>query len=162
MAKRPKPGDVIIFEVPEGCVFLQYLGRHAVYGDSVLVCPEFKAKSTEVSSELFSNAYPRFYPLLGSVSRGLSKIVGHLPCLTQVPVLLRRPAVVLSDGRIEAWVIVDSHEEIVKKKLNAKDLQIPLSGMVNHEYLAECIRRKWRPEKVNLSMSLTQPSARTR
>lgn len=144
MVKRAKPGDVLEVEVPEGRIYLQFLGTHPEYGDGVAVRPTPSPAPAQVDEALFENSYILFYPARAAVNRGLANVVGWLPC-GGIPRRLRRPGVRVG-RRIETWVIEEGSQEETKRQLSEEELQLPLAVIWNHELLVQRVTEGWRPE----------------
>jgi hypothetical protein len=147
MAKRAKPGDVAEVQGLAGrLIYLQYLGVHPKYGDTIVVAVRVRDTRPEVTAELFKDGYVTFYPFRLALGQGLAEIVGHL-APAEVPMRLRRPGAI--HGRqIVTWVIEDgSGSEVVKKSLSDDELRIPIGGIWNHEFLLERVSEGWRPEQ---------------
>jgi len=77
MGKRAKPGDVAEVHGPAGrLIYLQYLGAHPKYGDSILVAVRMHETRPEIRVELFRDGYVTFYPFRAALSQGLAQISG--------------------------------------------------------------------------------------
>jgi hypothetical protein len=86
MGKGAKPGDVAEVQGPAGrLIYLQYLGAHPEYGDSILVAVRMHDTRPEISVELFRDGYVTFYPFRAALSHGLAQIVGHLADVVPSP-----------------------------------------------------------------------------
>ena len=144
MAKMPKPGDVVELNGPNGNVYLQYLGKHAEYGDGVTVCPWLHTGRLEPTAALFRDGYVAFFPVVAAVARGLASIVGRLMPV-EIPTLLRRPGV-RSPNRVETWIIEDGGIESVKTKLSDAERRLPIAAIWNRELLLQRVAEGWRPE----------------
>lgn len=146
MARRAKVGDVLEVVVPEGNIYLHYLGAHPEYGDGVEVCPTKFPGSAPITESLFREGFVVFYPVRAAVGQGLAKVVGQLPS-SGLPNRLRRPGA-RRGSRIISWIIEeDSHEE-VKQQLTEEELRLPLAVIWNHEFLVQRVLEGWRPEQV--------------
>jgi hypothetical protein len=144
MAKRSRVGDVLEVAVPEGTIYLHYLGVHPEYGDGVAVCPKRFPSPVPVDEKLFGNSYVVFYPARAAVLRGLAKVVGQLPS-RDLPRRLRRPGARLG-SKVETWIIEEDSREEVKRLLSDEDLRLPLAVIWNHELLVQRVLEGWRPE----------------
>lgn len=130
--------------MPEGRIYLQYLGTHREYGDGVAVSPTAFPCPVPVAENVFGDSYVVFYPARAAVARGLAKVVGWLPP-RGIPTRLRRPGARLG-SKVETWIIEDDSREEVKRQLMEDDLRIPLAVIWNHELLLQRVREGWRPE----------------
>ena len=144
MAKRAKPGDVVMVSTSAGPVYVHYLGRHRVYGDGVTVCPTKQVGTVLPSLDLFQDGYFTFFPVGVAVARGLASIIGHLPS-SGIPTRLRR-AGRRSGNKVETWIIEDGAAEVVRKKLTDAELRLPIASIWNLEALAQAVSEGWRPE----------------
>jgi len=141
--KRAKVGDVLELEAGNRFAYLHYIGKHAEYGDAVLVNPRLQKRQTSVTSDIFADAYIAFYPAMAAVSQGLVDVVAHLPPPT-LPSRLRR-AGARSGRRVDTWIIEDGSREVVKTKLSDEELQLPIAAIWNHELLVQRIAEGWTP-----------------
>jgi hypothetical protein len=144
MARRPTPGDVLELAVPDGVIYLHYLGKHVEYGDGVVVCLRKQAKRAPVSPDLFREGYVTFYPVIAAVGRGFAAVVGHLPS-PGLPERLRRRGAI-SGRKVETWIIEDGSKEVVKQELSDEERQLPIASIWNHEFLVQRVNEAWRPE----------------
>jgi hypothetical protein len=146
MAKRAKPGDVLAISVPDGAIYLHYLGRHSEYGDGVALCPRIQASGAAITLALFRDAYVAFYPVIAAVGRGLADVVGHLPS-PGLPHRLRRPGARVG-SKVATWVLEDrSGAEVVKRHLSEEERHLPIAVIWNHELLVQRVVEGWRPEQ---------------
>lgn len=130
--------------MPEGRIYLHYLGVHPEYGDGVAVCPKRFPGPVVVEERLFDSSYVVFYPARSAVVRGLAKVVGQLPS-RGLPRRLRRPGARLR-GKVETWIVEEDSREEVKRLLSDEDLRLPLGVIWNHELLVQRVLEGWRPE----------------
>jgi len=144
MAKRARVGDVLEIVVPEGQIYLHYLGVHLDYGDGVKVCPTRFQSPVAVAENLFRDSFVVFYPARVAVTRGLAKVVGHLSS-SGLPRRVRRP-VGRSVKDVRTWVIEEGIREEVKHDLSDEELRLPLGEIWNHEFLVQRVLEGWRPE----------------
>ncbi len=145
MAKRAKPGDVLAVSTLDGVIYLQYLGRHAEYGDGVAVCPRIiQTPGAAITPELFRDAYVTFYPAAAGVRRELADVVGHLPS-PGLPRRWRRPGARVG-LKIVTWILEDSCGEELKRQLSEEERHLPIAAIWNHELLIQRVVEGWRPE----------------
>jgi hypothetical protein len=144
MATRANIGDVLEVVVPEGRIYLHYLGTHREYGDGVAVCTTRFPKPVAVSEDLFRDSYVVFYPVRAAVSRGLARVIGQLPS-PGVPRRLRRPGA-RHGTKVETWIIEEDSREEMRRQLSEEDLRLPLAVIWNHEFLVQRVLEGWRPE----------------
>ena len=147
--KRARAGDVVMLRAPGGVGYLQYIARHPVYGDAVLVALGLRETELPIVDEIFAGGYVTFYPLTVAVSQGLVEVVGHLP----PPGFPRRfrHAGVRIGRRVETWIVEDmegSTPDIVKRKLSEEELRLPIVSTWNHELLIQRIAEGWQPTQV--------------
>lgn len=145
MGKRLKAGDVLEVATSDGrFVYMQYLGKHAEYGDAVAVCPREHESRAPENASLFVSAYVTFYPASAAVARGLARVCGA--CAPQpMPVKWRRPGAI--EGlTVKTWIIEDGSSQEVKQRLSLEERHLPIAAIWNHEFLLQRVREGWRPE----------------
>lgn len=130
--------------VPEGKIYLHYRGIHPEYGDGVAVCTTRFPNRVAVSEDLFRDSYVVFYPARAAVSRGLVKVIGHLPS-PGLPGRLRRPGA-RHGTNVETWIIEEDSREEMRRRLSEEELRLPLAVIWNHELLVQRVLEGWRPE----------------
>jgi hypothetical protein len=144
MAKRARVGDVLEVVVPEGKIYLHYLGAHPEYGDGVAVCPTIFQSPVAVTESLFRDSYFVFYPARAAVSRRFASVIGQLPS-PGLPGRLRRPGA-QHGSKVETWIIEEDSREEVKRQLSDEELRLPVAVIWNHEFLVQRVLEGWRPE----------------
>jgi len=144
MAKRPKSGDVLELTTPSGRIYLHYLGKHVDYGEGVAVCTAIHPATPPIGPDLFLDGYVTFYPVVAAAARGLAAVVGHLPS-SGLPTRLRRPGARLG-GEVRSWIIEDPSGEVVKQRLSAEELRLPIAVIWNQALLTQRVAEGWRPE----------------
>jgi hypothetical protein len=143
--RRASPGDVLTFISGGKRAFLQYLGRHPEYGDAVAVCPGFRPLKSRATVKDIEDSYVTFYPVQAAIRAGLVEIVYRLPA-AGMPSRIRRPGIRSSKDGTFSWFIKTGDSECRVRELTKEDRKLPIAEIVNHEYLIERIRAKWRPE----------------
>jgi hypothetical protein len=142
---RLVPGDVLRAGSGQGkYAYVQYLGRHPQYGDTIAVHPCIVDAEADVST-LFSNAYVAFYPAASAVNRGFVERAGHVSPLREIPSVVRRPGARGQSG-VESWVIETEGSELLKTKLTSSERRLPIASIWNHELLLLRINQRWVPE----------------
>lgn len=142
--KRPKPGDVLELQVPGGLAYLHFIGRHPDYGDSVMVSPRIYSTPMTPGPQLFEGGYVAFYPVTVAVKEDFVRVTGSLS-VGEVPKRLRRRGV-RAGRRPGVWIIEDESGEVVRDRLSAEELRLPIASIWNHEMLIHQIVEGWRPE----------------
>ena len=143
--KRVTPGDVLEFVVPDGLGYVQYLGRHPLYGEGILVRPLPLADRPALTDELFAGGYVTFYPAGVAVARGFAEIVGTLTS-KGLPTRWRRDGAIDKGGKPLTWIIEDERGDTVREQLTAEERKLPVVEIWNHEMLVHRISAHWRPE----------------
>ena len=145
MGKRLKTGDVLEITTGDGrFVYLQYLGKHAEYGDAVAVCPREYASRVPENASLFVSAYVTFYPAHAAVARGLARVHGT-SAPQRMPARWRRAGARVG-LTVKTWIIEDGSSEEVKHQLSPEERHLPIAAIWNHEFLLQRVREGWRPE----------------
>ena len=144
MAKRTNVGDVLAVELPEGLIYLHFVGTHREYGDGVAVCPTVLPGPVAVAKDLFRDSYFTFYPARAATNRGFAKVVGWLAS-PGIPARLRRAGVRVGT-QIKTWIIEDGSNEELRHELSDAERQLPIAAIWNHEYLVQSVREGRRPE----------------
>ena len=124
--------------------YLQYLGRHPYYGDTVLVSPKLFTESREPTADAFVGGYIAFYPVRAAVAQDLVSVVGSLSPLENIPERIRR-AGARSGTRVTTWIIEDATAETLKTQLSEEELQLPIGSIWSHEALVFRINTGWTP-----------------
>lgn len=125
--------------------YLQYIGKHREYGDTIRVSQSLKEPCVPVTEELFSRGYFAFYPVITALNQGLVEVVAHVPA-PRPPERLRR-AGVRSNGDVKTWIVEDGAQEIVKARLSDEELNLPIAAIWNHEMLVQRVREGWSPSR---------------
>jgi len=131
--------------VADRFAYLQFIGKHAEYGDTVLVKPGLGEHQADFTEESFSNAYVTFYPATVAVGKGLVEVVSHLPP-PNFPQRLRR-AGARSGRQVKTWIIESAAGEVLKRALTEEELQLPIAAIWNHEFLIQRIAEGWNPRQ---------------
>jgi hypothetical protein len=147
-SKRAKVGDILEVRVPGGLAYLQYIAKHARYGEMILVSSPRHRVRPQATTRLFDGAYVTFYPVGAAVRHGLVDIVGHAPISAGTPpTRFRRTGARPRDGGpVETWVIEDESGETVRTSLSDEERSLPIVRLLNHEALIHYIVTGWRPE----------------
>ena len=143
--RRSKAGDILRVTVEGGAVYLQYLGKHPEYGDTIRVLPGDSLQ--ESPKEFATTGYVAFYPVTASVAQGLVAVVGHRNTNLSIPPKLRRPGARGKDGTVLAWIIEEDGREWLTKGLSADERALPIAVIWNHEMLCTRLRDGWRPDR---------------
>lgn len=145
---KPVVGDIFEIEEEGSFYYIQFIGMHAKYGDTIAVVPHsFKApvENFEKLKEC-GMIYPVFYPLPTSLRHKLSKFVGNSRLFTEFPTVFRRPGRVDPGPRVANWFIDEADGKTrVVDTLSEKEKWIPIAVGWNHEMLINRIRSKWHP-----------------
>jgi hypothetical protein len=147
---------VLRVDLGDARALLQYVGRHRLYGDMILVGPTYRGVEPIVDASSFVDGYVTFYPARLAAREGLIERIGHL-APPPLPVRLRRVGVRVGQ-RVETWVIEDPSGEILRRDLTEEERRIPIVQLINHEALVIRIRRGWRPETEGLGDTGTDDS----
>jgi hypothetical protein len=146
--KRPCEGDLIEIAARNKFYYIQYVGVHPEYGDTIAIVPESYSHSVERPLLLFDNpsCYLIFYPVKASLRHKLIRIIGNGPCRFCVPTTLRRPGRIDSGPVVANWFIDEADGTTrVTERLSQLEKEIPLGAGWNHEMLLNRIDKKWHP-----------------
>jgi len=148
--KSLKPGDVIEVAIGDSYSYLQFVGKHADYGDVVRVIPDVydePAKSHEFLVE--ADGYIAFYSATQSVRQGLTSIVGNveLPSEVHVPKILRRAGARGDQGKILTWFVEKNGVDSLRRTLSDEERSLPIAAVWDHELLKIRILENYRPER---------------
>jgi len=141
--KQVRVGDVLEVRAGDRFAYMQYIGKHAEYGDAVLVSPRLHEPRATVTSDLISGAYVTFYPVTVAVAQQLVEVVGHQES-PGLPKRFRRRGA-MSGRRVLKWIIEGSGSEQVKESLKEDELHLPIAAIWNHEFLVQRILEGWNP-----------------
>ena len=141
-----------IFRVKDGeeFFFLQYLGKHPLYGETIRVFPDLISDDSEIdgSSLEEQDSYVTFYPLsLSARDRMVSPASLRLSNYPEIPLYLRRPGARSKNGEILSWILEDSNGDTPRTQLSEEEKSLPIAGIWNHEYLLHRVRQGWHPRQ---------------
>jgi hypothetical protein len=148
--KRVKTGDVLEVKSSRGYTYIQYVGKHAEYGDVIRVLPGIYDRSLpDVREIVESVGYLGFYSARAAVSQGLAMILGPfpLPSSTSVPINVRRAGARGPDGTVLTWIIEREGQEFVRENLTDSEKQLPIAAIWDHELLMLRVCEGWHPSK---------------
>jgi hypothetical protein len=143
--RRPKPGDFIQIELPDGFAYLQFLGRHP----GRFPMDMFAVLKSSVGRRLTAPELENTEPLY--VSGSLVKAVLKAPNVTivhgeKVSSRLDVPAIWRA-RRIGGWAkVVEGVEEETVQTLDEASAKLPIIELVPVTGLVERIASGWRPE----------------
>jgi hypothetical protein len=142
--KRLLGGEIL--EVPVGARFgyVQYLGEHREYGDTVLVNPALHERQAHFPARFFASGYVAFYPASDSVTQKIAEVVAQ-SSPPEVPKRFRRPGVTHKDGAVESWVIEGGWRHVVRETLSDDERSLPIAGVWTQKFLGEQIAKGWTP-----------------
>ena len=132
-----------------GFVYLQYVGRHETYGDTVRVLPGFfEGRPANPCRLAETHAYFAFYPVALAARRGLVTQVAScgVPAGLQRPARLRRAGMREPGGRVRTWVIETAGQGIVRTSLTDEEKRLPIAAVWNHEFLIQRLTESWLPQ----------------
>ena len=150
---RPRVGDVVEIEVPGGLGYAQYTHAHAQYGALLRVLPGVHPARPKRLADLVAgpHRFQTFFPLHAACARGIVRVVGVFPIPAsgvEFP-LFRAGVVDPSTGKVGAnWWLWDGEREWRVGALTARQLAMPIRGVVNDTLLVERIVSNWRAEEV--------------
>jgi hypothetical protein len=143
MPPRPKPGDLLDFEVPGGIALAVYVGRHRDCGDAISVWPKVFPQRPRLDALEPKDAYVTFYPARAAQRAGLVHVVGSaVP--PPMPGVLRR-AGARAGTRVETWVIERESGDVVRGVLSDDERRLPIAALWNHEFLVARVVSGWQP-----------------
>jgi hypothetical protein len=126
--------------------YLQYVGRHADYGDVIWVLKGLHdERPANPASLAGGQGYYVFYPAQVAARRGLVEAVATgmpLPAGMAVPRDLRRSGMMDCD-----WVITRNGVDTIRRKLTAADRRLPILELWNHEFLVDRVTEEWDPSQ---------------
>lgn len=137
MSRRLRVGDVVDVKHPTGYGYVQFLGRHDLFGDAVAVSPRLHLVPQEIGAPLFRDAYVAFYPVSHTVRNDMAEFVGSLPPVTAVPEAYRRDARPFEDD-MSRWVI--------DGPVRVDASLIPYGEIWNHPMLLHQLETGWTPD----------------
>ena len=145
---KPERGRIYRCEVEGQYLYIQFLGRHKLYGDAIRVFPELYPEDQELDEERLETreAYTVFYPLSRAIKEGLfCKTSINLENSPEVPSNLRRRGAVTRDGHVLNWILEGDGRANVRELLTSQERELPLGGVVNHEFLVDRVKEGWHP-----------------
>ena len=148
--KRLKAGDVLEVMTPKVLAYIQYLGKHSCYGDTIRVLPGFHTDRPEDFGPLVAEpGYVTFYPAGAAVAQRLVDIAtsAALPAGVGVPTKLRRSGAMTNSGKTLAWIVEDGEKETLRRKLTEAEKKLPIVEILSHDCLITDICDGWSPEQ---------------
>jgi len=151
--RRPRPGDILELKTPRGLAYLQYVGRHADYGDVICVLKGFhQQRPAEPAAVAGGPGYYIFYPVLAAARppNPLVEVVATdvpLPKGRAVPRDLRRSGWTDGSGRSLTWVVKRDGVDTMRRKLTAAEKRLPILETWNHEFLVDRVTEEWDPSQ---------------
>ncbi len=146
--KKPLIGDVFEIVANLRWYYIQFVGTHLEYGDTIAIVPKsFAERQMSWESHLNSKSvYLIFYPLKACLRHQLCTLVANVPCRFTIPRVLRRPGRIETGGRVVNWMIDQEDGTIrVTETLTEQEKQITLGAGWNHEMLLHRIDEQWQP-----------------
>ncbi len=144
-----RPGDIIEVRVLKGYAYLQYVGFHPEYLETVHVMLGIReTRPNDLRSLAGSPGYIAFYEASLSVSLGWTRVVDNwtLPDGVEIPSRIRREAATDKAGNMTSWVLENGAQSVTVEQLSADDARLPIGVSWNHEMLVKRISQGWRPE----------------
>lgn len=136
-------GDIFETAHNRGYGYVQYVGKHPIYGETILVSPSlYEAKQADVA-KIFSAGYFTFYPISHAFREGafVRLVNAEAPGL---PKKWRRAGAIVKD-KVVSWIIENDGIDTVKKTLSEEDSHLPIADIWNHEYLLNRLSQGWIP-----------------
>ena len=143
-------GDILELPRSERFGYVQFLGRHPDYGDTLFVLPGlFEGLALpDVEACLAREGYISWSPVHVAIKRGWARVIGNLPPRADVPSVLRRAgAIAPRSGRVVTWLIDGHGPPQLRWSLSEAELHLPIAQISDHEALMMDIEKKWRPEQ---------------
>ncbi len=144
-----KPGDILEVKTPSGLGYVQYIGRHAKYGEVVRVLVGLYAnRPAELANLAARGAYFTAYPVSAGLSRKVVTIAGNEPLSPSqtLPRRWRRAGARDRNGKVKAWLIIDGDHEELRRELTPAQRLLPIAAVWSHEFLVNRLANGWQPE----------------
>jgi hypothetical protein len=145
-------GDILEISTSKGLAHVQYVGKHAEYGDVIRVIPGLiEREGTDLFAEFTTvEGYLAFYPVHAAMLKRLVRITCSCPLPTKfaVPETVRRAGARGRQGAVLTWVIEksDGNERMLEKLTDSERL-LPIAAIWNHELLIQRISDNWTPDQ---------------
>ena len=150
--KRPRTGDIVEIETPEGLAYAQYTYNYKeppVWGALIRVLPGLFESRPAQFSELVreKERFFVFFPLGAACHRGIVTIVAHeeIPEWARGVPLMRAAGGRDESGKVLDWWLWDGKEDRHVDKLPKKYRGLSLRQLWNDTLLIERIASGWRP-----------------
>jgi len=148
--KKPKIGDVIEIETPEGLAYFQYTHEHSKMGSLIRVLPGIYTERPLEFHHLVTqpDRFVTFFPLGAAVHRDIVRIVANevIPSQARKFPLFRAAGARDRDGRVLNWWLCDGKREWFIGDLEPEHHKLPIEGIWNDTLLIERIVQGWKPE----------------
>jgi hypothetical protein len=142
-------GDILQLQTSRGHAYVQFVGKHRSYGDTIAVPPRIFEVPQRPTSVLFEDSYLAFYPASAAIRESLASVVGNDEPRHSVPIQTRRDAWPLG-SRVDTWIIEDSAgDERRTKNLSPAELSLPIGSIWSHDFLLARMRTHWRPDRID-------------
>jgi hypothetical protein len=150
---RLRPGDVLKVECGSKLGFLGYLGRHAHFGDAVLVLPDlFSEAPRDLCSHFNEAGYFQFYPATTAARHKLAtKVTFCAEAMRALPVRWRNIINSNADGTVRSWLVCDGVGYEPRDHLSIEEHTLPIGEIINHELLLQRLREGWTPSRYDAS-----------
>jgi len=138
---------------PRGLAYLQYVGRHPLYGDAIRVFKGFHTERPAKPGALARGAgYYIFYPAQAAVrppNALLQVVATDVPFAkgVGVPHELRRSGMIDGHGKTLTWIIERHGVDTVRRNLTAAERRLPICATWNHEMLVDRVTEEWDPSQ---------------
>lgn len=149
--KRLKPGDVLQIQLENSYSYIQFVGKHADYGDVIRVLSRrYPIPCHDPAAIANDTGYLAFYPAQAALRHDLVLIVGTvaLPDGVDIPTVLRRRGNIDRHGKVLTWIIERDGIDTVREVLSDEERALPIASIWNHEMLLWRISENWRPEQL--------------
>ena len=148
---RLKPGAILELHTSRGLAYLQYVGKHADFGDVIRVLYGFhKTRPPDLAGLAKSPGYYTFYAVRASASAGFVEVVSNaipLPSEVAVPEELRRPGMIDKEGNVLNWIIERKGIKSIHRTLTESEKVLPILAIWSHDLLVTYVTEEWTPSQ---------------
>jgi len=148
--KRLHPGDVAEIRTKHGVALFHYVGYNPSIGHAIYVYPVWYKSRGDALQASLPKGYMTYYPAQSATLQRLARIVATAPLRKGISLSTRwrRCGYTTPRGEVLAWIIIEPDgREKLKRRLTAKDRQLPIESVWSHYYLIDRITEGWRPEQ---------------
>lgn len=148
-ATRPRLGDVVEINTPDGFAYAQYVNKDKTYGALIRVLPGVYEHRPDDLNAIAAQEerFFVFFPLAAALREGAVRAVGSaiIPESARQMPTMRMPGLRDASGRPESWWLWQDGEERRLPRLGPDERRLSIAAVVNDTLLIDRIISGWTP-----------------